>query len=191
MEFLRIKILAIALLIESIALISAFLLARYFDISLFPLTANFFRDILIGTLAAFPPFALFVFSLSEKAEKFPVIGSLKKIMITDIRAIFSNAHFFDLFLISLLAGFAEEILFRGIIQYKFGIIIASILFGLVHFLTPAYALIAVIMGFYIGIFFHVFESLLIPIHLHFIYDLGALIYLKYFVTSEPGCDART
>ncbi len=186
MKFLRIKILVIALLIESIALIMAFLLAWYFDINIFPLTANLFRDILIGTLAALPPFALFVFSLSEKAEKFPVIGSLRKVMITDIRAIFSSASFFDLILISLLAGFAEEVLFRGVIQVKSGIIIASILFGLIHFVTPAYAVIAVIMGFYMGIFFHIFESLLIPIHLHFIYDLGALIYLKYFVTSETG-----
>ncbi len=82
--------------------------------------------------------------------------------------------------------FAEELLFRGVIQVKLGIVGASIIFGLLHFITPAYCVIATIMGFYLGFLFQYYESLLIPIQLHFIYDLGALLYLRYYVSAETN-----
>lgn len=103
---------------------------------------------------------------------------------TDIKGLFSETTLTDIWLISLLAGFAEELLFRGVIQVKFGIIAASIIFGFLHFLTPAYCIIAIFMGFYIGILYHVYRTILIPIQLHFIYDFGALVYLKYFVKTS-------
>ncbi|HDY67103.1 MAG: CPBP family intramembrane metalloprotease [Candidatus Scalindua sediminis] len=114
------------------------------------------------------------------------MGSLRKTIINDISVIFSKTKLLDLCLISILAGFAEELLFRGVIQVKLGIIGASIIFGLLHFITPAYCVIATIMGFYLGFLFQYYESLLIPIQLHFIYDLGALVYLRYYVSTETN-----
>ncbi len=184
MEFPRDKLLSLAFVFEGIAVIAALLLASYFEIHLFPLTMNPLRDILNGTLGAVPPLALFLFTVSKRGKNIPLLGSLRKTVFTELKPIFSDARFLDLVIISLLAGFAEELLFRGIIQVRFGIIPASILFGLVHFISPAYAIITMIMGFYIGIFFHVYGTLLIPIQLHFIYDLGALVYLKNFVVAE-------
>jgi membrane protease YdiL (CAAX protease family) len=138
----------------------------------------------LGTFGALFPLALFLFLLSEKAEKIPFMGSLRKTIINDISVIFSKTKLLDLCLISILAGFAEELLFRGVIQVKLGIVGASIIFGLLHFISPAYCVIATIMGFYLGFLFQYYESLLIPIQLHFIYDLGALVYLRYFVKTK-------
>lgn len=143
-----------------------------------------FRDIFIGTFGASFPLILFAFLLSEKADKIPLIDSLKRTIINDIRVIFSESKLLDLCFISIIAGFAEELLFRGVVQAKLGIVGASIIFGLLHFITPAYCIIATIMGFYLGFLFQYYDSLLIPIQLHFIYDLGALVYLKYFVKSQ-------
>lgn len=126
------------------------------------------------------PFTLFIFLLSEKAEGIPFIRSLRRVIITDIKALFSGVELSDIFLISLFAGFAEELLFRGVIQVKFGIAAASIIFGLLHFVTPAYCIFAALLGFYIGILFQMYQSILIPIQMHFVYDLGALIYLRYY-----------
>ena len=165
-------------------LILALFLAKYCKIELFPLTEHLFRDILLGTFGALFPLILFVFLLSEKAKNIPFMGSLRKTIINDIRVIFSKTKLLDLCLISILAGFAEELLFRGVIQVKLGIVGASIIFGLLHFITPAYCVIATIMGFYLGFLFQYYESLLIPIQLHFIYDLGALVYLRYFVKPQ-------
>ncbi|MGR3294014.1 MAG: lysostaphin resistance A-like protein [Candidatus Scalindua sp.] len=178
--FSRHKLLILTALAEGVVLIVALLIAWYFGIKLFPLSQKIFYDIVIGTLGALIPLALFVFLLSEKANNIPLLGSLKKTITNDIRVIFSDCKLIDLCFISVCAGFAEELLFRGVIQVKLGIISASIIFGLLHFITPTYCIIATIMGFYLGFLFQYYESILIPIQLHFVYDLGALIYLRYF-----------
>jgi membrane protease YdiL (CAAX protease family) len=181
---LRSKLLFFALLVEGAAFIIALVLARLGGIALFPLTEHPLRDIMIGTAAAAIPFALFCFSLSEKARAIPIIRSLRKTITEDIRFLFASATWIDICLISLMAGLAEELLFRGVIQAKWGIVAASILFGLLHSLTPAYILLATVIGFYIGLLYHVFQDLLIPIQLHCIYDFGALIYLRYRVKEQ-------
>jgi membrane protease YdiL (CAAX protease family) len=184
MEFPRQKLLIVAFLSEGLALLIALLLGLLLDIDLFPLTDNMFHDIWTGTVAALFPLLLFILSLTRIAEKISLFKSLKRTMITQVRPLFANAKFIDLVLISLCAGLAEEMLFRGILQVKFGIIIASIIFGLAHSVTPAYVLIATVMGFYIGYVFKGSGNILVPIQLHFIYDLLALVYLRYSVKDE-------
>lgn len=180
----RYKLLILTTLVEGVIVIAALLTAWLLGIKLFPISRNIFHDVLIGTLGASIPLALFVFMLSEKANKIPLLGSLKTTIINDIKVIFVNCRFIDLCFISIFAGFAEELLFRGVIQVKIGIIGASIIFGLLHFITPAYCIIATIMGFYMGFLFQYYESILIPIQLHFVYDLGALLYLRYFYIDQ-------
>lgn len=184
MNYTRRNLLIIALCTEGAVLVIALVLSWYFDITLFSSVSEPMLDILAGTAAAIIPICLFIFTLSRKANNIPLIGSLRRTMLADVKALFENAGLIDLFFISLLAGISEELLFRGVLQVKYGIILASLLFGLAHFVTPAYAVVAVIMGFYIGYIYQVSGSLLVPVQLHFIYDLSALIYLRYFVTSE-------
>jgi hypothetical protein len=181
----RYKLLILTCLVEGIVLVAALIIARYYGLKLVPFTQNVFRDIVIGTLGAVVPLVLFMLLLSKKADGIPLLGSLRSLIINDIKAIFSKAKLPDLCIISVFAGLAEELLFRGVIQVKLGIIGASIIFGLLHFLTPAYFIIATLMGFYLGFLFQYYDSLLIPIQLHFIYDLGALIYLRYFFSVRP------
>lgn len=138
----------------------------------------------IGTFGAIIPLIFFYVLLTEKVKNIPLAGSLRRTIIHDIKDLFSETKLSDLFFISACAGLAEEMLFRGAIQAKFGIVAASIIFGLLHFITPAYCIIATIMGFYLGFLFQYYDSLLIPIQLHFIYDLGALLYLRYFYTGR-------
>jgi membrane protease YdiL (CAAX protease family) len=177
----RSKLMGLALVVEGGACVIALVLARVWDIALFSLTEHLLRDSLIGIAAASIPFALFAFSLSERAQTIPIISSLRKTIRGEIRPLFASLTLIDISLISLWAGFAEELLFRGVIQAKGGIIAASCLFGVLHWVTPAYAIVAAVIGFYIGLLYHVFHGLLLPIELHCIYDFGALIYLKYFL----------
>ncbi|HSE84293.1 MAG TPA: CPBP family intramembrane glutamic endopeptidase [Thermodesulfobacteriota bacterium] len=177
----RLKLLLLTLLVEGAVLAAALVLAAFFEIRLFPLTKNFFRDVLLGVFWTLLPLGLFIFAISAKAEWLPLLRSVRRIVLTDIKELISSAGLIDLVLISALAGFAEELLFRGVIQVKLGIFAASIIFGLFHFISPGYVIIATIMGFYIGVLFSQYESLLVPVGLHFLYDLGALVYLRYFV----------
>lgn len=170
-------------MLEGAVLATALFLAKYFEVKLLFRTENLLYDFLIGTFGAWIPLSLFIFLLSKRAETIPFTGPLRKLVVTDIKPIFDKANLFDLSLISLFAGFAEELLFRGVLQVTFGIVPASIIFGLLHFITPAYCIFVTAMGFYIGFLFHLHQSILTSILLHFLYDFWALVYLRYFVKT--------
>ena len=186
MEFSRTKILTMVFLFEGGSLFIAVLLANYLGISLLPFSHSPARDVAIGLIGTVLPFAFFLFSLSPMADKIKALVTLKKIVLSEVRAIFRNCSLNDLVVISLLAGIGEEFLFRGVIQIKFGIVYASILFGLLHFVSPAYAIVTTIMGFYLGMIFQISGGLLAPVIIHFLYDLAALVYLRYYVKKEDG-----
>lgn len=85
--------------------------------------------------------------------------------------------------ISILAGFAEELLFRGFLQPWWGIVAASIVFGALHAATFGYFLLAACMGFFLGGLFQYTGNLLVPMAVHALYDFFALnllarIYLR-------------
>jgi membrane protease YdiL (CAAX protease family) len=73
-------------------------------------------------------------------------------------------------LISLAAGFGEELLFRGALQPSFGVIIASILFGIAHPVSYLYVLIVTGMGFVFGYAYELSGSLYLVITAHAFYD---------------------
>jgi uncharacterized protein len=91
----------------------------------------------------------------------------------------------DLGAIALLAGFGEEMLFRGSLQAAFtrgagpwaGLAAASLLFGALHAITPAYAAVAALIGAYLGWLWQVTGNILVPITVHALYDFVVLVYL--------------
>jgi membrane protease YdiL (CAAX protease family) len=176
----RHRILLAAFIVEGGMLLAAFLLAKYFHISLSLSTDNLLRDILAGTFGAIPPFLLVLFILSERARSLSLCRSLRHTLMVELKMFLSGITVSDMLLISLLAGLGEELLFRGVLQVKLGIIAASIVFGLAHFISPAYVLVTMIMGCYIGSFYLISGSLLVPVTIHSVYDLAALLYLRYW-----------
>lgn len=91
----------------------------------------------------------------------------------------------DFALIALLAGIGEEGLFRGVLQERLSsslpmpvaVLGASAVFGMLHFITPAYALFAGTMGAYLGLLYVLTGNLMVPIIVHALYDFIALLYL--------------
>jgi len=95
--------------------------------------------------------------------------------------IFSASGWPDLLLISLLAGVAEETMFRGVIQQELGIVWAGVLFGLMHFVEPRlwpYTCWAMVIGMVFGCLYLWTGNLLVPIGVHAAYDFIALHYLQ-------------
>ena len=107
---------------------------------------------------------------------------------------FSECSVFQLALISALAGFGEEALFRGVIQRALsewwnpwvGLVVASALFGLGHHMTSAYAILAGLLGLYLGLLLMVFDNLLVVMLVHSLYDFAALVYLVQKQKVETG-----
>lgn len=117
------------------------------------------------------------------------LGELQKVVDELIVPLFARTTFAQLALISLAAGFGEETLFRGLIQaalahwiggpygVAIAVLLASIVFGVCHWVTPTYALLATGIGLYLGWLFVVSDNLLVPIVAHAAYDFVALVYL--------------
>jgi hypothetical protein len=121
---------------------------------------------------------------AERVE-FPPFVRLRKIVDQFVVPLFASCSHLDLLLISMLAGLGEEALFRGVIQERlhtaagpfWAIAVASILFGLAHLITPTYAVLATGIGVYLGWLYFYFDSLLVPMTAHALYDFVALVYL--------------
>jgi membrane protease YdiL (CAAX protease family) len=99
--------------------------------------------------------------------------------------LFRGATTSELALLSILAGVAEEALFRGVIQTALAgplppwpaAVVAGLLFGVVHWVSAGYAAVASVAGIYLGALFLLTGDLLVPIVAHALYDFAALSIL--------------
>lgn len=100
--------------------------------------------------------------------------------------------------LGLAAGFGEEMLFRGILQYELvsrvgaspalAIGASSILFGALHAVTPMYAALATLASIYFGYLYTHAGNLAVPILCHALYDVGALLYAHWTVSRMKGTE---
>jgi len=129
-----------------------------------------------GLIATVPLLAVLL--LSEWLSWGP-LRKMSNVVDDVIVPLFRNATVFDL---------GEEMLFRGLLQawvadhtgaeygVYIGLAVASVVFGLCHFVTPTYALLAGLVGIYLGWLLIVTENLAAPVVCHAAYDFVALLY---------------
>lgn len=97
--------------------------------------------------------------------------------------IFGNRSIFHIFVLSLLISISEELMFRGVIQTHFGLVIASLLFAIIHvrYLTkPVLFSLVVGISFLLGIVYKSTGNIAVTITAHFLIDfiMGCLIKCK-------------
>lgn len=93
---------------------------------------------------------------------------------------FKNLKLPDIIVLSIVSGFCEEIFFRGLMQPVFGIVLASIAFGLLHlpgFKYWIYALWASLSGALFGFLFIMTSSLWFPITAHAVNNTIGMVLL--------------
>jgi membrane protease YdiL (CAAX protease family) len=103
-----------------------------------------------------------------------------------VHPLFEHVNVWQILLVSVLAGLAEELLFRGVLQLSIGLPAASILFGLVHvggrgFL--GYGIWAACIGAFLGWLMDITGGLTAPVVAHAVYDALALAYVRFGVTD--------
>jgi membrane protease YdiL (CAAX protease family) len=140
------------------------------------------RAVGLGVLAALPMYGLFRVGL-----RWPIgpLGEIKRFFDRELLPLLGGRPASDLALIALAAGFGEEMLFRGVCQGTLqrwlgtwsGLGAASLLFGLLHPITPAYCLIAGLLGAYLGAVWIGTGNLVVVIIAHALYDFLALLAL--------------
>ncbi len=147
----------------------------------------------IGLLAAVP--MLGILAVTRRLPWGPV-RRLCQLVDEQLVPLFANASLVGLLLLSLAAGLGEEMLFRGVLQDWLAnrrggdagpwvaLVLVSVLFGLCHWLTTAYALFAFLIGLYLGMVYWVSGSLLSVVVAHAAYDFVALLWLLQMAAVE-------
>jgi hypothetical protein len=141
-------------------------------------------DIGLGCLTTLP--MLLGFLAMRRIHRGP-LGRLNFVVDNLLVPLFARCMAWELALISIVAGIGEELLFRGVVQPLLinwlgigaGLTSASVIFGLLHSITPAYAVLATAIGAYFGWLAIATGGLLAPIVAHALYDFLALAYLVY------------
>jgi membrane protease YdiL (CAAX protease family) len=157
-------------------------LSRWLHIPLVDQLHFSFRDILLGLLAALPLLAGLLWTLRTPSKP---IKHLIQVVQDQLGPLVASRSAGELALVAALAGLAEEVLFRGVMQGELArrlpgfiaLILTSVAFGLAHFLTFSYALLAALGGLYLGGLYWAQGNLVIPIVAHAVYDLVALVQL--------------
>lgn len=147
-----------------------------------PFQANIFRSIVLGSLFGV---ALYL-CLAVICFKVKPIAKLMAPLLRQIVKIYPAFTLTQILIISALAGFGEELLMRGILQVFItehlgvflGILIASLVFGLLHFLSLIYVVTTFLIGCLFGVAFHLTQDLLLVMVAHAVYDVFAFIGIK-------------
>lgn len=184
----RVEFLRLAFLFQGGLFLAGLIFAGILKIDLSLLTQISPRTIVIGILATLP-MLLFLWL----AIRFPIgpLGEVQQILDQLLGRTLVQCRWLDLVWISILAGVSEEVLFRGVLQTAvrtwtesfagnwsilLALVVASVVFGMLHWLSNSYAILAGILGAYLGLVFVVTgeSQLLPPIIAHTLYDLVAL-----------------
>jgi uncharacterized protein len=142
-------------------------------------------DFVWGLAGSVPMLLLFWWLMQAQL---PALRRIREFMERALRPALREWNVAQLLAISALAGLAEEALFRALVQGWIAeawgpmpaLVLASALFGLCHWITPAYALIAGLMGFYLGGLWLWSGNLLTPVVAHAVYDFLALLWVLRF-----------
>ena len=154
-------------------------------VSVDPFAGIAFRldDFGIGLAATVPPVvALWLLQRSTA----PAVLEFRRVVEELVEPLFAGAPVTHVVALALMAGVGEEALFRGVVQggltdmigWLPALLIASVLFGVVHWLTGLYALLAGVVGLYLGGLYLLTGNLLVPIVVHALYDIVALGFLR-------------
>jgi membrane protease YdiL (CAAX protease family) len=143
-------------------------------------------DLGLGVAAALIPLAVLMPCL---IYPFGPLADLVRVIEELLIPLFAQCRVVDLAIISLLAGLGEEMLFRPIVQLSIaqfaggsvgpwaGLVGAAIAFAAAHWITTTYAVIAGLIGLYLGAVWLATGNLLVPITTHAVYDFVVLVYL--------------
>lgn len=141
-----------------------------------------------GLGATLPLFIVFLFMQQIQINSFQRI---RRLLFDTLGPTMQGYSWADLFILSAVAGFSEEVLFRGVLQpwieagfgMHAGLVLSNIIFGMVHAVTPLYAVLATLVGMYLGLCLDYGgeRNLLTPVIVHGVYDfLAFLVIMKAY-----------
>jgi membrane protease YdiL (CAAX protease family) len=158
--------------------------------------------VLLGLAAALPPFLLLA---ATDRLRFSALERIKRIVLQLLGPSLAACRWYELVVVAALAGFGEELVFRGVLQRCLerwldfggsgrlvGLIVSNVVFGLLHLMTPTYAVLAALMGIYFGLLLDATEpaNLVVPMLAHGLYDYLAFLLLRRDMRTQSTLSAK-
>jgi membrane protease YdiL (CAAX protease family) len=184
---------------QSALIVFAAVLAAFIGTPNLGLGPNFSLDassVQAGCLLAVPLGALAGY-LDTIEDRYPMLQDVTRATQRSVLSLLGG-RFKPLFglvvaiVLGIAAGVGEEMLFRGLLQFELisrtglglaaSLGLSSLIFGLLHAVTPLYAIMAALASVYFGLLYIVFDNLAVPIACHSLYDIGALLYAHWTVS---------
>ena len=170
----------------------AVFLGWWLDVPPFERLGVNWRALAWGCVATGP---LLLFLFWAQRTRWGPIQRLVRTVEAKVAPLFAGSTSAELTLVAVLAGVGEEALFRGVLQpwldgrlpASVALLVTSLIFGAAHWLTSTYALLASLVGLYLGWLVLASGNLFVPIVTHALYDLVALTVL---VRVKPGGDSN-
>ena len=161
----------------------AFLLGLFFGINPAEKLEATPSSVLLGLGATVPLGALFLLFLRLDNPSF---RRIRRLLSRLLRPLAPALTLPTALLLGAAAGIGEELLFRGFLQEGLtsligiapGLLLASIIFGLLHSVTPVYAAFATLLGALLGFLYISAGSLLPSLLAHALYDAFGLLMLR-------------
>jgi membrane protease YdiL (CAAX protease family) len=150
-----------------------------------------------GLIGTAPLFLMFLALEQMQGES---VVKIRKLLLQTLGPGLHRYHWTDLLILAAIAGIAEELLFRGVIQpwmesswgMAAGLIGSNLIFGLVHAVTPLYAVLAAFVGIYLGLSLDYGgdRNLLTPVIIHGLYDFLAFVALMRVYRASQLSDPK-
>ena len=157
------------------------------------------KPLLIGTAATIPMLGyLLLFHFWTPSFMRP----MQKFVDLKLKPMFKGASLLEMLALSLMAGFGEELFFRWCLQggithlltpplgaqgaIAVGIVAASIVFGLCHWVNRTYGVTTILVGAYLGMLMVWTGSWVVPAIAHALFDFVAMIYIARWPAKNNG-----
>lgn len=178
---------------ESALILVAIFLGWVADINPFEWIIFSERALINGILGTLPLCLLFLASHQMRLKS---LQSIKDILKQTLGPSLVGRHWTDLFVLAMIAGISEEILFRGVIQpwlenswgVLAGLLLSSLIFGFIHAVTFLYFVMATAVSIYLGLYldYGPIRNLLTPIIIHGLYDFFAFVVIVHAYRLEQN-----
>lgn len=140
-------------------------------------------SVLLGVLAA-------AVTVSAGLLTYHVVPTLRRLADELAPVLVDGSSRSDLVLLAVFSGIGEEVFFRGAVQPEFGIVIASLAFGLLHVGPDRRFLIwtawAVAAGFLFGALFEITGGIVAPVVAHVLHNGATFLIWKRARTGKTG-----
>jgi hypothetical protein len=169
----------LAVIGEATLVVIAVVWARLRDISI--LSGSVVLGVTVGLFAA-SVLGLANWYLLCRAPDVAGIVAIRRLYQRSLKPVFGRISRWDVMIISVAAGVGEELLFRGVLQPEWGLVPASLIFGVLHMGgsgTLVFGFWVAIMGGALGSLATWTDGLLAPIIAHTAYDAAALTYIRW------------